>query len=156
MKRLLLVIIFLGFRFAIFAQQSPVSGGADVKSNAGSVSFSVGQVFDASQTGNGGSLNQGNQQPQFLISTSISNMPNQVAYKIFPNPAVDYINIEVTGLTNFDFTYQLLDVNGQVIASGVFASSTFKYSLAGLSSSTYYLRITNNTQNFQVFKISKV
>ena len=79
---------------ATLAQQGVTASGGDISGAAGSVSYSVGQVFYQSLSGAAGELNEGVQQPYESLSVSIFEpRKNEIEISIFPNPTLGRLNI---------------------------------------------------------------
>ena len=71
-------------------------------------------------------------------------------YKIYPNPAFDYLNIE--GIS--DFEYEIFDLNGRVLGKGASIGQNKKLTIDNLPEASYILRL-NDYKNIQYHKFTK-
>ena len=96
MKYIVLVIFF--FRFTgLSAQETLSASGSNAAGSGGSSSYTVGQVFCATNLGTNGSISAGVQQP-FEISTILDNqeiMGVQISASVYPNPFANNIQLEI-------------------------------------------------------------
>jgi len=63
-----------------------------------------------------------------------------IEIKLFPNPATEYFNIEVSEYTN-DMDYQLISANGQIIETGKFNADKIRINTNNLGKGMYIVRI---------------
>jgi hypothetical protein len=76
-----------------------------------------------------------------LSSTvGMNELSSITSLNVFPNPTNDALNIEVEN-SFIGSTYQLTDITGRPIASGIITEEKSRISLQGLSSGTYLLSI---------------
>lgn len=59
---------------------------------------------------------------------------------IYPNPANDYLVVDVAQTESDDF-YQLVDLNGRVVATGALKQPKTNVDLSGLESGSYFIRV---------------
>ncbi len=78
-------------------------------------------------------------------------------FKVYPNPAIEYINIETTGLVTGTSRIQLYDVQGRLVRDVEYDNmmGVYTISLENLASAMYELRINtaNGVWNAKVMKI---
>jgi hypothetical protein len=72
--------------------------------------------------------------------TSVSEIVIEPSFSIYPNPAVDNLNINADA-SMMGKNYILYDAMGRVVASGIVASTPMSISVVGLSSGLYTLAI---------------
>jgi hypothetical protein len=72
-------------------------------------------------------------------ATSTQNLDKN-SYKIFPNPASNFINIEARNSSVTEV--KLMDLNGKILANSTFQSYT-RINLEGLSNGIYLLKFSN-------------
>ncbi|MBU1717838.1 MAG: T9SS type A sorting domain-containing protein, partial [Bacteroidetes bacterium] len=65
---------------------------------------------------------------------------------IYPNPAHDKISVVVEGAGNSSFTYQITDIAGRIILSGVLSGNQATTDVSSLLAGTYVLSADNGTQ----------
>lgn len=74
--------------------------------------------------------------------------------KIYPNPATDFVNIELQQKNNI--TYKLTDIKGKTVLEGRFTDTKNKIDLTGQVDGIYLLTLVNPTDNYkEVTKIIK-
>jgi hypothetical protein len=155
-------VILLGFGFlglgssCLWAQKGPVSSGGQATGSGGTVSYSIGQVDYLSQSGSNGALTQGIQQPyEIQILTGIENAGIALSCKVYPNPASDFLLLQLSGLTTEHMRYALFSIDGKLITQHQITDNTTEITLAGLPNSAYLVKIFNSDEAVKTFKISK-
>ncbi len=158
MKKTKLIIMFsLIFSITgIKAQQGFTAAGGVASGSGGTAAYSVGQIVFTTNTGAGGSVAQGVQQP-YEISIVLGLEDHQISLnmKVYPNPTSDFLILNVG---NFEFStlnFELFDVSGKLLESKKITSSTEIISMENLPSSTYFLKVTSNNEEVKTFKIIK-
>jgi len=138
------IIAFIAISMLSTAQEAFVStGGVFQSARANStISFSMGEfvnvLFNSSKT----QLKSGVIQPLFNKTTGVKTMEN-LKLTVFPNPFVDYLNIENS--TNSEINATLFDLNGSsLFAVCAPALSTIKVDFNHLSTGLYFLKSTDN------------
>lgn len=81
---------------------------------------------------------------------SIEFQAQAVAYRIFPNPASHYLNIESEDLVGE--TIQIFSVNGQLVKEFQHQSPTTHLSITNLPSGTYFIKIEKEVKKLIVQK----
>lgn len=74
---------------------------------------------------------------------------NSSTLAVYPNPANDFIFIETTG----NFMYQLSNLNGQILISGV-AFEKEQVDLSGLAAGIYLIQMQNENNQTQTVKVT--
>jgi hypothetical protein len=90
--------------------------------------------------------------PTFPIA--VSNIDSEISAKVYPNPANDLIYIELERMDS-EFNFQLSDISGKVIQSGLLQKTVNTISLERLPSAMYFVRI-GNENNSSIYKIVKL
>ena len=81
-----------------------------------------------------------------VIITPRKKIKENVSFKIFPNPATNYINIETDD--NFEnVNYQIINLSGQIMKNGKILSNTETVDISDLKNGTYVVRITSGEGN---------
>jgi hypothetical protein len=110
--------LLLGFCLSnVYAQQAMLTSGGVASGSGGSVSCSVGQIVYTSNTGPGGSVNQGMQEAYEIIPLEIKKTVLTSSLSVFPNPVKDKLILSITNFNNEKLVYQLFDVQGQLVMS---------------------------------------
>lgn len=155
MKNKLLVPIFLLGLCSISAQEAVVASGGNATGD-GSVSYSIGQLVFASETTDGGSVSQGVQHPIDVYTLDNTNpTPLTLSTKVYPNPTSDVLVLVFSDHDDINCGYELYDVTGKRVAQGQTAVLQTQISLKNLMAGTYTLRVHQNNQLIQSFRIIK-
>ena len=79
---------------------------------------------------------------------------NQLVVNVYPNPTVDLIAIQITGLVSEDYSVDLLDINGKRVASTkITTGSTMAYfDVEAMYAGTYFIAISNGN-NIRTVKV---
>ncbi len=162
-KKLLLSAIFLlGFGLAgLQAQEAVLAAGGNASGSGGSISYSVGQVTYTTSTGTSGySVAEGVQQPYEI--TVITGVEEDAGLKLeclaYPNPAKDHLTLKIdasTSLSIQSMEYRLYDMQGNLLENGKLTGKETSISMEKLVPACYFLKITNNQKEIEIFKIIK-
>lgn len=157
-KTRILVFLLLAFLVTgLEAQQAiPVAGG-EANGTGGTVSYTFGQVWYTTISGNGISIHQGVQQPfEILEITGIHSNPGiTIDATLYPNPAGEFINLEVTFQSMNGLSYQLYNMQGELLITNAIERDVTKIPVSQLGSAPYLLKITDSTVELKAFKIIK-
>jgi hypothetical protein len=153
-------IAVLGISFhmlplAALAQEGPLATGGEC-TGAGTVSYSVGLVSYIVETGTGGTITQGHQQPYEIFTMGVTDNQNvNLVLSVYPNPTIDQVilNIEDADLSNL--RYDLYDVNGKLLDEQFIIDQKTQIQMGAFSSGTYFLHVLRNTSDIKTFKIIK-
>ncbi|MGL4597538.1 MAG: LamG-like jellyroll fold domain-containing protein [Bacteroidia bacterium] len=77
-------------------------------------------------------------------TVGISESPQQIAMSVFPNPAAEIVTIQASTAV-VGKKYELFDVLGNVVMSGVLQNETSTLNLQGLPAGMYVLRVAAST-----------
>jgi hypothetical protein len=158
MKKTKLIIIFsLIFALTgIKAQQGFTAAGGGASGGGGTAAYSVGQIVYTTNTGAGGSVAQGVQQP-YEISIVLGVEDHQISLnmKVYPNPTSDFLILNVGNFELSTLNFELYDISGKLLERKKITSSTETISLVNLPSSTYFLKVTSNNEEIKTFKVIK-
>jgi hypothetical protein len=152
----LLNICFWFVGLTVFGQQATVASGGDATGTGGSVAYSLGQV-DYIQINSGtGMVHQGVQQAYEIFSTGVQESKMNFCIHFFPNPATEYLMLQVEGDHIEDLYYHLFDLKGKLILPKQALVNLGKIDMSLLSTSTYMLSVeTGEGEQVQSFKIIK-
>jgi len=170
MKQILYILLFIIYGLAKTKGQSVSiseinSNGNYTKSQTYSVSYSVGGLA-YNTLKNNNYLTQGFQQPYKIIISKPEYFQPSYSLKaqVYPNPAIDYINISLLTDTVFEQCYlRLLNENGKSVD---LPFKTYEFSkgqnitmdLSNLRNGSYFLEIYSLRDNKRLilFKILKI
>lgn len=156
---MLWAMLFLGFGLvSLQAQEAILSAGGDASGSGGSISCSVGQlVYTTNTASNGYSVAEGVQQP-YEISVIIG-VEEDIGLSLeclaYPNPVKDHLTLRIVDYENENLSYQLYDMNGNLLESEKLTGSKTKISMEEFVTASYFLRITDNQKEIKIFKIIK-
>ncbi len=158
MKKTKLIIMFslISAITGVKAQQGFTAAGGGASGSGGNAAYSVGQIVYTTNTGAGGSVAQGVQQP-YEISIVLGLEDHQISLnmKVYPNPTSDFLILNVGNFELSTLNFELFDVSGKLLESKKITSITETISMENLPSSTYFLKVTSNNEEVKTFKIIK-
>jgi hypothetical protein len=153
--------VFIGLS-GLFAQEAiPVSGG-DASGSGGSASYTIGQIVYTTNTGTTGSVAQGVQQAYeiFVITGNQEIKGINLTCSVYPNPATDFLKLNVQDFGNENLSYILYDLKGKVLETNAVSSSETTINMGTLVAGTYFLKLLQSTnassQEVKTFKIVKI
>ncbi|MCK4679348.1 MAG: T9SS type A sorting domain-containing protein [Bacteroidales bacterium] len=164
MKKITLLFITGFFSLTLFSQSlSPeiiaTAGDYFVGSNA-SLSWTIGEPIIETVSSDGIILTQGFQQSYYTILAVQDNDTDTYDVHIYPVPARDFINIDITSsVSPANLNLELFDVMGMRVYQNFIESTTFheKIQLSHYQTNMFFLKITNTAnQQVKTFKILKV
>lgn len=155
-KKVLLLTFFFNVIY-VQAQEKTYSSGGNATGSSGSINYSVGQLVSSDNSDGTYTVSRGIQQA-YEISNILNlnigqNTDSQIF--IFPNPTADYLNLSLNIGNNSKLKYQLYDSAGRLLLIKNNLKSNETISMEGLTSTVYYLNISENNQIKKTFKIIK-
>ena len=155
-KKVKLSVLLLGLGLTTKAQEVTTTTGGNASGSGGTVTYSVGQIVYATNTGTNGSVAQGVQQT-YEISILLGIEDNSIKLELtaYPNPTTNYLTLNVGKAELSILNFQLYDMGGKLIESNKITSTTETIRMENLPSSTYFLKVTNNNKEVKSFKIIK-
>ena len=153
---LVLMLFFSSAVLTLNAQEIVTTSGLNASGEGGTISYSVGQVSVAQNTGTEGSVIEGVQQPYIIDPTVGSEIANiNLKLATYPNPTSDEIIMTAEDLDLENFSYQLLSNEGKVLISKASIESTNKISLQSFPANIYLLNIYRDQIIIKSFRIIK-
>lgn len=135
------------------------ASGNNASGSSGSVTYSIGQVFYTYIGASVYNVAQGVQQQESTTSLTIpENIETPSAeILVYPNPATDYVNINMTGyeFENQQGSFKLYDYQGRLLKQNAINQAESQVDLNDLSSSIYILQVFVDNQVLKTFKIVK-
>jgi hypothetical protein len=151
---LLLTLLFC--TYFVNAQKAITSGGVNIVSMSGNMSFVVGQV-DYINTGNTATLSQGVLQVyNRLPITYVFNIDNTNTIQAWPNPVITNLIIKIDGKPVTDISYQILDLNGQLVENNRIVSASTTINMQKYPSGIYIVNVIYSNKKSVKFKIIKL
>jgi len=155
-KGLLLLIFLQGSSLGLFAQSSVNSSGGDAVSSAGKVSFSIGQVFYTTLTGDTYTESQGVQQAaEIFWSVGLAEDLLNFQASTYPNPTLRDVILYIPETQGKDLSYVILDMTGRMLDTGSIQSTETSISFTQFPQGMYFLRISLEGHPAKTFNIIK-
>ena len=157
-KKVTLIALFLlGFGLTeLQAQEAVTAAGGDATGSGGTVSYTIGQIDYTTNTGTGGTVTQGVQQPyEFFILGIDDKKDISVKLSVYPNPAVSTVNLRIDNQNLENLSFQLYDVNQKLILNQKVSNTETSIPMEKLASATYFLKVSDNKKVVKTFKIIK-
>ena len=149
------LLILLGFNGICEAQQTVNASGNNAQSATGSVSYSVGQMFDQSLSSASGKVNQGVQQPYEIYTLATNESAMQKKITVYPNPVKDFLIVDFNSEKLQNAKYQLFEGTGRIINQGGLRDLKNEINTSTLNSGMYILSISSEGKTMKTFKIIK-
>jgi hypothetical protein len=139
------------------AQSTIPASGGNASGSGGSVSYSVGQVVYTKNTGTNGSSAQGVQQPyEISVITGIEEAKDiSLEIVVYPNPATDFIKLNIKNYEIENLRYQLYDISGSLLQDNKIDSNEITILMQDLRPSTYFMKVIQGKKDIKTFKIIK-
>lgn len=167
----LLIITMLFFSFKGISQnvsdqginnnvmETIITSGNNATGSAGTVTYSIGQVFYTYIGESVYNVAQGIQHDE--KSDTLGRPENSIEPKteifVFPNPTTDFVNINIEGyeMENGQRSYQLFDLQGRLVKQNSINQTETQINLTDLSSSIFLLQVFIDNKILKTFKILK-
>ena len=160
MQRLYAVFILIIFFSTSFYSQDLdhfVIGtdGGYARNNQFSLSYTIGEVVTdlGRDTVNNVDLTQGFQQ-SYISIVSVEDHDLDIDIMIYPNPAVDYLNVVVSDIDKAN-NYFMYDMSGKLIRQERINDKEFKIGFSALSTGNYMLVFTDEERKLKTIKVQK-
>ena len=139
------------------SQENITISGGDATGSGGTAAYSVGQIVYTTNTGADGSVSQGVQQPyEISIVDGIEQADGiNLELKVYPNPTNDFLNLIVEDFNNETLSYQLYDINGQIIKRGKILGIETTIMMEFQVPGNYLLIVFDDQKVVKTFKIIK-
>ena len=151
---LLFIFAFMQVNSQITIRNSSFdSGGSTSANGALSVTASIGEVVAKERTAGQLLISEGFIHPQLTGFTTQLKTEKLVGVSVFPNPATDYLQINLPSTGQYDI--KLLDASGKVVFNYHSANQTVVHlNVTQFTSGIYWLTV-GNIKNGICFKIAK-
>ena len=157
--RTLLLIANILFVFSLYSQNLDhfVIGtdGGYAGNNQFSLSYTIGEIVTelGNDPVNNIDLTQGFQQ-SYISIVSTENHIADIDIAVFPNPAVNYLNVNISDLSKVK-TYAMYDMSGKLLLQQEIISNQFEIGFSNFSSGNYLLIFKNDQQKLKTLKVQK-
>lgn len=155
-KNVFAAIILMVLGQQLFAQQTTTVAGGNAYGSGGSVSYTLGQMAYATQSGSNGKVSQGVQQPYEISVLSIStNDIIAIALTAYPNPTQDFLTLNVQNYDTKSISYQLYNLSGMLLENQKLKTSETIIPMRDYPTAVYILNITEQNKILKTFQIIK-
>jgi hypothetical protein len=138
------------------AQQGTVASGGDATGSGGSVSHSTGQAVWTTADGQGGTVQQGVQQPYLVIPTSLQPGPDgKLLLTAYPNPSSDELSIHANTVLSPLAEALLYTAEGRLVLRKVLDGTDTTLDLKALAAGTYHLAVQDGERPLGKFNVIK-
>ncbi len=139
------------------AQQTLPAAGGKAKGSGGVVTYTVGQVTQATLTGDGKTVFQGVQIPyEIYVVTGKKEYPGiTLACRIYPNPVADHLTLKIEQDSPVNFTASLFNLAGKRIRILKITAEETSIPMDQVDPGVYFLKIYGNNKILKTFKIIK-
>ena len=157
--RTIFLIANILFAFSFYSQNLDhfVIGtdGGFAGNNQFSLSYTIGEIVTelGNDPVNNIDLTQGFQQAYISI-VSTENHIADIDISVFPNPAVNYLNVNISDLSKVK-SYAMYDMSGKLLLQQEIISNQFEVSFSNFSSGNYLLIFKNDQQKLKTLKVQK-
>ena len=164
MKKTLLLMIMIFGSTTLYCQTVPPAVTPNVITTAGNydtnatnkLSWTIGEPIIETISNTANQLTQGIQQGFWDITTVVDNTENRIKITLYPNPATDYVNLEVPIQENQVFSYQLYDLYGKCLQNDKITSTITKINLNTYPVTLYILNVISPDKKLlKSFKLLK-
>ena len=155
--KLTAVFLLLLGPIRLHAQESINAAGGNASGSWGSASYSVGQAACQTHTGTNGSVAEGVQQPyEIFVVTGIKEAKSMnITASAYPNPATDYLTLEVNDFEFSTLRFQLYDLSGKLLQDKKITGKHTKIVMSDLIPATYFVKVILDNTEIKTFKIIK-
>ncbi|QOD60984.1 T9SS type A sorting domain-containing protein [Polaribacter haliotis] len=155
-KTTLIFFFLLTNTLLVFCQNSINTSSGNVKTNNGSFTYSVGQIFNNQYSSTKGSISFGVQNAYEIYTTlGLLNTDINLKMAVYPNPIVNNLNLSIKNYITKDLTFVIYDILGKKqIANKILAEQTI-INVKKLPNTIYFLKIIKNNKPIKIFKIIK-
>jgi hypothetical protein len=153
----LLSLAFLFFPCFGWSQHAILPAGGDVMNAAGSVSYSIGQVFYAANSSSEGSVHEGVQHAFEWYPVSTKNAGHESSLNVFPNPSTGQVFIQhkIESASAESYHIRLVDARGNILENYKLDSGQGQIDLNRYSPGWYTLLVYGKEGGVQTYKILK-
>ena len=129
--------------------------GGHAENNQFSLSYTIGEVVTdlGRDTLNNIDLTQGFHQSNLSI-VSVEDHDFDVNITVYPNPAIDYINVKISDLERVN-RFSIYDISGRLLSQQQILDKAFKIGFSQLSTGNYIILFTKDDTKIKTIKVQK-
>ena len=157
MKNYLLVFIIVTVSVSVKAQQLEVvwTWGDFYENSSGSLSWTLGELVIETLWETDFILTQGFQQSKLTVTAIDDLQTSGIELSVYPNPANNFLSIEVKTDKQRDLLLSLYDLNGKLILQKKITGSKQTVQMQNYKSAIYILKISEGNKKIMTYQIVK-
>jgi len=158
----LLTLVILAAALSSFGQAAKpvlITAAGDNFSSAGKqITWSLGEVLVETYSKGNISLTQGFHQGNYLVTAMDESVLSGMEIKAYPNPATDFITVQITGSKSQveNYVIDLTDIQGKLLLKINPDSDSPKVNLQSYGAGTYFLSVSEKGKILRTFKVIKL
>jgi hypothetical protein len=156
MKAKFLLLLMICCCTWVSAQQVVATAGRTLSNYSGTVSFTIGEGVAQTFTNGEKALTQGFQQGSITVSLVSEVRDLGYAITVFPNPASDFLKLDIDKENLEGFQYLLFDLTGKLINQQMIQNTITDIPVMHLKSGSYIVRVKSGSMDLKTFKIIKL
>lgn len=154
--KLLLLFYLFGMGFSKLNAQSVVSSaGGNFNNDKANIQWTLGENAVETVRKNDIALTQGYNQPTIEVKALSTNDKSDFNCNVYPNPTNDYLVIDLKNKDVANTSFELLNPDGKRILQNELSQTLNYLSLKNIPAGYYLLKIHDQNQKSQIFKIIK-
>jgi len=149
-------LIFLsGISFFVNSQDAIVTSGLTKTTTSGSISYTVGQLDYIGLKNNTTQINLGVQQAYVISTVSVVEVLKAKFITVYPNPTSDNIVIDIKSQEFLNPMVRLFNNEGKLLIEEKIFQDKFKLHLSDFPASSYFVKVYDQQNEIETFKIIK-
>ena len=158
MKKIVLFFVAISIKTAVAQSVSPdviATSGISFSDGTSQLDWTLGETVTSTFTSGGEMLTQGFHQPN-LLATSINNIETNYSLLLYPNPSIDFIQLQFQNL-NEVVTVDLLSSDGKLLQSkAANKTSELQMDMSKYTAGTYLLSIKDKHSKVKTYRVVKL
>lgn len=158
MKKFLLLFVAISFNTAMAQSVSPdviATSGTSFNDGTSQLDWTLGESVTSTFAVGSDMLTQGFHQPN-LLATSINNVVPDYSVLVYPNPGIDFIQLEFQNLKQA-VIIELLSSDGKLLQSHqVNTASEIYFDMSKYTTGTYLLSIKDSHSKVKTYQVIKL
>lgn len=139
----------------LYGQQAISSSGNQSSNSTAKASWTIGQPFSKTIGNSNHNLTQGVLQPIIEVNSVYEEITHDFNIEAYPNPTTQYVELYVSNIDGKNLKYELFNLSGKKLISKSILTPTDRIATEDLSPSTYILKVYEDQNYLQSFKIIK-
>lgn len=155
MKKLLLLFACFSFNYIAAQTLAPdviTTSGTSFNNGGSQLDWTLGEPVTATYNSSGNMLTQGFHQPNLLI-TSVENQETAYSVDVFPNPAIDYVQLQFKNLKE-ELLIELFAADGKLLESKQ-TITDIQFSMINYPAGAYLLSVKSGQSKIKTYKVIK-